>query len=92
MRSNFSSDRSKYDLRVKSFRKDKRQLDGELRKAIDRLKADSDRAELFSFDDAITTDQVFNFLKRCYFPKINAIVSSTSLFPTQKGSRGFQEK
>lgn len=52
-----SPDRSKYDLRVKSFRKDKRQLDGELRKAIDRLKADSDRAELFSFDDAITTDQ-----------------------------------
>jgi hypothetical protein len=46
---------------VKSFRSDKRQLDAELRKAIDRLKTDTDRTELFGFDDRNTVDQVFEF-------------------------------
>jgi len=50
-----SPDRSKYDLRVKSFRSDKRQLDEELKKAVDRLKSISDRMELF--DESANVDQ-----------------------------------
>jgi hypothetical protein len=56
----FSSlDRPKYDLRVKSYRSDKRQLDAELRKAVERIKQGSDRNELFLYGDGeISVDQV----------------------------------
>ncbi|KAI1726497.1 vesicle transport through interaction with t-SNAREs like protein 1A [Ditylenchus destructor] len=50
-------DRSKYDLRVKSYRNDKKQLDAELQKAITRLKNDSNRDELLNFDEGIGLDQ-----------------------------------
>ncbi|KAI1732966.1 vesicle transport through interaction with t-SNAREs like protein 1A [Ditylenchus destructor] len=51
------ADRSKYDLRVKSYRNDKKQLDAELQKAITRLKNDSNRDELLNFDEGIGLDQ-----------------------------------
>lgn len=54
----FSPDRTKYDLRVKSYRNDKKQLESELQKAINRLKSDSDRNELLNFDEGISFDQV----------------------------------
>jgi vesicle transport through interaction with t-SNAREs protein 1 len=50
-------DRSKYDLRVKSYRSDKRQLENELTKAIQRLKDGSSRDELLGFDEGISIDQ-----------------------------------
>ncbi|KAH7725569.1 Protein MRPS-7 [Aphelenchoides avenae] len=50
-------DRSKYDLRVRSYRSDKKQLDNELTKAINRLKEGSSRDELLGFDEGISLDQ-----------------------------------
>uniref|UniRef100_A0A914ZH42 Vesicle transport through interaction with t-SNAREs homolog 1A n=1 Tax=Parascaris univalens TaxID=6257 RepID=A0A914ZH42_PARUN len=52
-----SSERSKYDLRVRSYRNDKKQLDGELDKAIQRLKENAGREELMAFDNEISLDQ-----------------------------------
>uniref|UniRef100_F1L828 Vesicle transport through interaction with t-SNAREs homolog 1A n=1 Tax=Ascaris suum TaxID=6253 RepID=F1L828_ASCSU len=52
-----SSERSKYDLRVRSYRNDKKQLDSELDKAIQRLKENADRDELMAFDNEISLDQ-----------------------------------
>lgn len=52
-----STDRSKYDLRVRSYRNDKKQLDSELQKAIQRLKEGADRTELMSFDNEISLNQ-----------------------------------
>uniref|UniRef100_A0A915DS36 Small ribosomal subunit protein uS7 domain-containing protein n=1 Tax=Ditylenchus dipsaci TaxID=166011 RepID=A0A915DS36_9BILA len=52
-----SPDRSKYDLRVKSYLNDKKQLEAELQKAIVRLKSDSNRDELLNFDEGIGLDQ-----------------------------------
>uniref|UniRef100_A0A1I8B2K6 t-SNARE coiled-coil homology domain-containing protein n=1 Tax=Meloidogyne hapla TaxID=6305 RepID=A0A1I8B2K6_MELHA len=53
-----SPDRSKYDLRVKSYKSDKKQLEAELRKAVDRIRNVADRDELLAFNDAsINVDQ-----------------------------------
>ena len=55
----FSPDRGKYDLRVKSYQSDKRQLDVELRKAIERIKQGADRDDLFAYaEGGISLDQV----------------------------------
>ncbi|CAD6194482.1 unnamed protein product [Caenorhabditis auriculariae] len=48
-----STERSKYELRVRSYLNDKKQLDGELEKAIKRVREEADRDELLAFDDAI---------------------------------------
>lgn len=51
-------DRGKYDLRVKSYQSDKRQLDVELRKAIERIKQGADRDDLFAYaEGGISLDQ-----------------------------------
>ncbi|CAK5030885.1 unnamed protein product [Meloidogyne enterolobii] len=51
-------DRSKYDLRVKSYKSDKKQLEAELRKAVDRIRNVADRDELLAFNDAsVNVDQ-----------------------------------
>ncbi|MFH4975464.1 hypothetical protein AB6A40_002173 [Gnathostoma spinigerum] len=52
-----SAERSKYDLRVRSYRSDKKQLDSELQKAIQRLRESSERSELMAFDNEISVDQ-----------------------------------
>lgn len=59
MKLRFSPERAKYDLRVKSYRSDKKQLDTELQKAIGRLKADADRDELMNMDEGLGLDQVY---------------------------------
>jgi vesicle transport through interaction with t-SNAREs protein 1 len=46
-----STDRSKYELRVKSYGNDKKALDGELDKAVARLRASSERSDLLGDDD-----------------------------------------
>lgn len=61
-----SSERSKYDLRVRSYRNDKKQLDSELDKAIQRLKENADRDELMAFDNEISLDQVHSCLSGFY--------------------------
>lgn len=59
-----SPDRAKYDLRVKSYRSDKRQLDAELRKAVERIKQGANRDELFVYGDGgISIDQVLGIYK-----------------------------
>ena len=61
----FSPDRSKYDLHVKSYKSDKKQLELELRKAVDRIRNVADRDELLAFNDAsINVDQVRRFFKK----------------------------
>lgn len=57
----FSVERSKYDLRVKSYRNDKKQLDAELNKAVQRLRNTVDRDELLAYDSEITLNQVSCF-------------------------------
>ncbi|VDM50895.1 unnamed protein product [Toxocara canis] len=52
-----SSERGKYELRVRSYRNDKKQLDSELDKAVERLKENADRDELMAFDNEISLDQ-----------------------------------
>jgi vesicle transport through interaction with t-SNAREs protein 1 len=47
-----SADRSKYELRVKSYGNDKKALDAELEKAIARLRANSERSELLGDENA----------------------------------------
>uniref|UniRef100_A0A183GLQ2 t-SNARE coiled-coil homology domain-containing protein n=1 Tax=Heligmosomoides polygyrus TaxID=6339 RepID=A0A183GLQ2_HELPZ len=51
------AERTKYELRVKSYRNDKRLLDGELEKAIKRLRDTADRDELLAYDEAVEMDQ-----------------------------------
>lgn len=53
-----SAERSKYELRVRSYRNDKKQLDSELDKAIQRLKDNADRDELMTYDNQISVNQV----------------------------------
>ena len=58
----FSPERLKYKRRVESYRKDKKQLDEELKRAVKRIKEGEDRSELLSFDNEISVDQVsFSF-------------------------------
>jgi hypothetical protein len=46
-------------LRVRSYRNDKKQLDAELHKALQRLREGSERIELMSYDDpSVSIDQV----------------------------------
>lgn len=54
-----SADRSKYELRVKSYRSDKQHLNNELKKALQRLKTGGDRSELFAYEDGglLSSDQ-----------------------------------
>ncbi|VDM12770.1 unnamed protein product [Wuchereria bancrofti] len=52
-----SAERSKYELRVRSYRNDKKQLDAELDKAIQRLKDNADRDELLAYDNQISLNQ-----------------------------------
>ncbi|TMS39048.1 hypothetical protein L596_005638 [Steinernema carpocapsae] len=52
-----SQERSKYDTRVKSYHSDKKQLDIELQRVVERLHTGDDRNELFSLDDSISIDQ-----------------------------------
>ncbi|KAK6034291.1 vesicle transport v-SNARE protein [Cooperia oncophora] len=52
-----SAERTKYELRVKSYRNDKRLLDSELEKAIKRLREAADRDELLAYDEAVEMDQ-----------------------------------
>uniref|UniRef100_A0A0N5B0U6 t-SNARE coiled-coil homology domain-containing protein n=1 Tax=Syphacia muris TaxID=451379 RepID=A0A0N5B0U6_9BILA len=52
-----SPDRSKYELRVKSYRNDKKQLEVELKRAIQRIKEGTDREELLNIDNGISIDQ-----------------------------------
>ncbi|KAK6738720.1 hypothetical protein RB195_020682 [Necator americanus] len=52
-----SAERSKYELRVRSYRNDKRLLDGELEKAVKRLRESADREELLAYDEAVEMDQ-----------------------------------
>uniref|UniRef100_A0A914WHU4 Vesicle transport through interaction with t-SNAREs homolog 1A n=1 Tax=Plectus sambesii TaxID=2011161 RepID=A0A914WHU4_9BILA len=54
------ADRNKYELRVKSYRSDKQQLNSELKKAIQRLKSGAaDRSELFGYEEGslLSSDQ-----------------------------------
>uniref|UniRef100_A0A915PMT7 t-SNARE coiled-coil homology domain-containing protein n=1 Tax=Setaria digitata TaxID=48799 RepID=A0A915PMT7_9BILA len=46
-----SAERSKYELRVRSYRNDKKHLDTELDKAVQRLKDNADRDELMAYDN-----------------------------------------
>ena len=47
-------------MRVKSYKSDKKQLEAELRKAVDRIRNVADRDELLTFNDAsVNVDQVF---------------------------------
>lgn len=60
-----SADRTKYELRVRSYRSDKRQLDSELEKAVRRLREGADRNELLAYDEAVSMDQqVRQFYKK----------------------------
>lgn len=52
-----SAERSKYELRVRSYRNDKKQLDAELEKAVQRLKDNADRDELLAYDNQISLNQ-----------------------------------
>ncbi|VDM51898.1 unnamed protein product [Angiostrongylus costaricensis] len=52
-----SSERTKYELRVRSYHNDKRLLDNELEKAIKRLRETADRDELLAYDEAVEMDQ-----------------------------------
>uniref|UniRef100_A0A0R3RZL4 t-SNARE coiled-coil homology domain-containing protein n=1 Tax=Elaeophora elaphi TaxID=1147741 RepID=A0A0R3RZL4_9BILA len=52
-----SAERSKYELRVRSYRNDKKQLDAELNKAVQRLKDNTDRDELMTYDNQISVNQ-----------------------------------
>ncbi|WKX95661.1 hypothetical protein Q1695_012263 [Nippostrongylus brasiliensis] len=52
-----SAERTKYELRVKSYRNDKRLLDSELEKAVQRLREAADRDELLAYDEAVEMDQ-----------------------------------
>ncbi|CAI4224549.1 unnamed protein product [Auanema sp. JU1783] len=52
-----SSERSKYENRARSYYSDKRQLDFELEKAVQRLREVADRNELLAFDEAVQMDQ-----------------------------------
>lgn len=54
----YSPDRSKYELRVRSYRNDKKQLEAELKRTIQRIKEGSDREDLLGFDNEISLDQV----------------------------------
>lgn len=53
-----SAERSKYELRVRSYRNDKKQLDAELDKAVQRLKDNASRDELMAYDNQISVNQV----------------------------------
>ncbi|VBB30782.1 unnamed protein product [Acanthocheilonema viteae] len=53
-----SAERSKYELRVRSYRNDKKQLDAELDKAVQRLKDNADRDELMTYDNQISVNQI----------------------------------
>uniref|UniRef100_A0A914Z2X0 t-SNARE coiled-coil homology domain-containing protein n=1 Tax=Panagrolaimus superbus TaxID=310955 RepID=A0A914Z2X0_9BILA len=53
-----SADRSKYELRVKSYGNDKKALDAELDKAVARLRANSERSELLGDEDTLQEDQL----------------------------------
>ncbi|CAI5447018.1 unnamed protein product [Caenorhabditis angaria] len=46
-----TTDRAKYELRVRSYQSDKKQLDSELEKSIKRVREEADRDELLAFDD-----------------------------------------
>ncbi|VDK88004.1 unnamed protein product [Litomosoides sigmodontis] len=52
-----SAERLKYELRVRSYQNDKKQLDAELDKAVQRLKDNADRDELMAYDNQICVDQ-----------------------------------
>ncbi|KHN71496.1 Vesicle transport through interaction with t-SNAREs -like protein 1A [Toxocara canis] len=62
-----SSERGKYELRVRSYRNDKKQLDSELDKAVERLKENADRDELMAFDNEISLDQVTDYFSEILF-------------------------
>uniref|UniRef100_A0A1I7YFK3 V-SNARE domain-containing protein n=1 Tax=Steinernema glaseri TaxID=37863 RepID=A0A1I7YFK3_9BILA len=53
-----SQERTKYDTRVKSYRNDKRQLEIELQRVMERLRSHDDRSDLLSLDESINIDQV----------------------------------
>ncbi|VDM96171.1 unnamed protein product [Thelazia callipaeda] len=53
----YSAERSKYELRVRSYQSDKKQLDAELDKTIQRLKENADRDELLTYDNEISLNQ-----------------------------------
>ncbi|CAI2352303.1 unnamed protein product [Caenorhabditis sp. 36 PRJEB53466] len=48
-----TTERTKYELRVRSYQSDKKQLDTELDKAIKRVREEADRDELLAFDDQL---------------------------------------
>ncbi|CAB16506.2 t-SNARE coiled-coil homology domain-containing protein [Caenorhabditis elegans] len=48
-----TTERTKYELRVRSYQSDKKQLDTELEKAIKRVREEADRDELLAFDDQL---------------------------------------
>uniref|UniRef100_A0A8R1DEU1 t-SNARE coiled-coil homology domain-containing protein n=1 Tax=Caenorhabditis japonica TaxID=281687 RepID=A0A8R1DEU1_CAEJA len=48
-----TTERAKYELRVRSYQNDKKQLDTELEKAIKRVREEADRDELLAFDDQL---------------------------------------
>ncbi|VDN35114.1 unnamed protein product [Gongylonema pulchrum] len=51
------AERSKYELRTRSYRNDKKQLERELDKAVHRLKDNADRDELMAYDNEISLNQ-----------------------------------
>uniref|UniRef100_A0A1I7WMV9 t-SNARE coiled-coil homology domain-containing protein n=1 Tax=Heterorhabditis bacteriophora TaxID=37862 RepID=A0A1I7WMV9_HETBA len=53
----FSAERMKYELRVRSYQSDKKQLDSELDKAVRRLREGADREELLALDEAVEMNQ-----------------------------------
>ncbi|VDD96901.1 unnamed protein product [Enterobius vermicularis] len=59
-----SPDRSKYELRVRSYRNDKKQLEAELKRTIQRIKEGSDREDLLGFDNEISLDQLIENTQR----------------------------
>ncbi|GMS95840.1 hypothetical protein PENTCL1PPCAC_18015, partial [Pristionchus entomophagus] len=52
-----SADRSKYELRVKSYRGDTKQMKEALNSVVNRLKESADRDELLALDESMSMDQ-----------------------------------
>ncbi|CAJ0568334.1 unnamed protein product, partial [Mesorhabditis spiculigera] len=51
-----SSERSKFEMRVRSYKQDKKQLDTELDRVVQRARESADRNELFAMEEGATVD------------------------------------
>lgn len=90
IRSICSAERSKYELRVRSYRNDKKQLDAELDKAVQRLKDNASRDELMAYDNQISLNQVgLVFYHILHSSPLYIISISPSRFITTESSISF---